>query len=287
MKMTKYSILTVIVCSLLLGMMRLATGQELGLVHHDSVTFPTQSAFKGKLFVHLPKKYSPTSTVKYPVIYVLDPEYRFAQTVIAMESLSAAINETVPAAIIIGIPANDRFYDFTPLTSKTWQAPGFIKQTGGADNFRKYLLEEVIPFVEKKYHAAPTRIIIGHSLGGLFALDLITKSPTSFLGYLILDPSTFWNNGEIIEATHTALQNLPTQVRMFLADGLVPEGMEVMLEPNQKRLEELLMNQKYANFRYSYKGLRGESHNEMPYQAIYLGIKEIFSDYKPEMPWKL
>jgi uncharacterized protein len=204
-----------------------------------------------------------------------------------METLAGSANGVIPEAIIIGVSSKDRYRDFTPPTTKGWEVPGFIKQVGGAKQFGDYLVDEVIPFIDKNYRTVSNRTIIGHSLGGLFSLEVFLNHAQYFFGYIVLDPSIFWNNGTIVESLTAAIPKLKSEERIFMAAGLAPEGIEIILEPNQKRLEDFFLRVTNPNFIYAYKGLRGESHNEMPYQGVYLGLKAIFSDYEPDMPWKL
>ncbi len=67
----------------------------------------------------------------------------------------------------------------------------------------------------------------------------------------------------------------------------MPETIEVKLEPNQERLEKYLLANLLPNISYKYLGLRGELHNEMPFQAVYQGLKAVFFDYRVELPWTL
>jgi predicted alpha/beta superfamily hydrolase len=48
---------------------------------------------------------------------------------------------------------------------------------GGADSFLRFIREELLPEVDRKYRTAPFRILMGHSLGGLFALHAFSRSP--------------------------------------------------------------------------------------------------------------
>lgn len=263
--------------------------QTIELVQHDVLTIDSKIKGTGQvLYVHKPLGYDQEPEKRYPVIYVLDPEERFAHTLMAQEFLSAYTNSAVPASIIVGVKSADRYFDFSPKTGNGWTVPAFIKNAGGAELFRTYLSQELIPMIEKKYRTAPFRVIVGHSMGGLFALETLLKQSDLFKAYIILDPSTFWNNGEIVDQFIEQAKNLNiTAGRLFLADGLVPESMEVKLEPNQERLEKYLLTNPLPNLSYKYLGLRGESHNEMPFQAVYQGLKAVFFDYRVEMPWTL
>lgn len=264
-------------------------GQDIALVQHEVLTFDSKTKGDGQiLYVHKPLNYDQEPEKRYPVIYVLDPEERFAHTMVAQELLSTYTNAAVPASIIVGVKSTDRYFDFSPKTNNTWPTPSFIKKTGGAELFRAYLTQDVIPMIEKKYRTAPFRVIVGHSMGGLFALETLLKQTDLFKAYIVLDPSTFWNNGEIVDQLIDGAKNLNIAAgRLFLADGLVPESIEVKLEPNQERLEKYLLANPLPNLSYKYLGLRGESHNEMPFQAVYQGLKAVFFDYRVEMPWTL
>ncbi|AEE51921.1 alpha/beta hydrolase [Haliscomenobacter hydrossis] len=264
-------------------------GQDIALVQHEVLTFDSKTKGDGQvLYVHKPLNYDQEPDKRYPVIYVLDPEERFAHTLVAQELLAAYTNSAVPASIIVGVKSTDRYFDFSPKASNDWPVPSFIKKTGGAELFRDYLRLDVIPTIEKKYRTTPFRVLIGHSMGGLFALETLFQQPDLFKAYIVLDPSTFWNNGEIVDNLIAKAKDLNiASGRLFLADGLVPETMEVKLEPNQERLEKYLLANPLPNLVYKYLGLRGELHNEMPFQAVYQGLKAVFFDYRVERPWTL
>ena len=48
---------------------------------------------------------------------------------------------------------------------------------------------EVLPFVESRYRTAPSRLLAGHSLGGLFTTYALVNRPDLFNGYIALSPS--------------------------------------------------------------------------------------------------
>ena len=264
--------------------------QNINLVKFDEITF--DSKIMGglqTLYVHLPFSYTKDKNKRYPVVYVLDPEERFSHTLVAQELLSSYNNSIIPECILVGIKSKDRYLDFSPAAIENWQVPDFIKKAGGADIFRKYISSELIPFLDKKYKTVPFRVLVGHSLGGLFALETLINENHLFKAYIALDPSTFWNNGDIVNQFKSKLGQIPSSssCRLFMADGLVPLSMEVKLEPNHERFEQFLKNTHLNNLHFELIGLRGESHNEMPYQGTYLGLKSVFYDYRVAMPWAL
>jgi len=51
---------------------------------------------------------------------------------------------------------------------------------GGGGKFLDFLRDELIPHIEAKYRTVPFRILVGHSLGGLLALDSLLRRPPIF-----------------------------------------------------------------------------------------------------------
>lgn len=118
------------------------------------------------IYVSLPQSYSPTSTVPYPVVFVLDGDSLFP--IIAPTHLFLNIDYGVPEAIIVGIAygsfdpeTNKRDYDFTSPAEDA-----DIRQ-GGATNFLVVLKDELIPQIERRYCVdSSRRILFGQSRGG-------------------------------------------------------------------------------------------------------------------------
>ena len=68
----------------------------------------------------------------------------------------------------------------------------------GADKFRAFIRSEVIPYVENHYRTAPFRILAGHSVGGLFAIDTLARQPDLVHVYLAVSPSLWWDRGALV-----------------------------------------------------------------------------------------
>lgn len=59
-------------------------------------------------------------------------------------------------------------------------AGGFVneamaKETGGGENFARFIQEEIFPYIASRYPVSGYRALIGHSFGGLFALHVLAK----------------------------------------------------------------------------------------------------------------
>jgi len=148
------------------------------------------------LLVYLPERYS-ASTVRYPLLFFLGSDSDFLHTVGIVEFLSGT--DQIPELILVGIPNTHRSRDLTPESPNDTESPKFWGEWGGADQFRRFFSEELIPFIDQQYRTAPYRIIRGQSFGGLFALyDYMSDLPM-FDAYLTSSPAVTWNADELLE----------------------------------------------------------------------------------------
>ena len=60
------------------------------------------------------------------------------------------------------------------------------------------MADELRPWVEKQYRCADFRIVVGHSLSGLAAVNALLTHPTLFNVYVAHDPSLWWNDNYAI-----------------------------------------------------------------------------------------
>jgi predicted alpha/beta superfamily hydrolase len=228
-----------------------------------------------KIFVYLPKDYE-KSNKKYPVVYLLDGEYNFSFTSDAVKTLSSWTNR-IPESIVIGIASNKRDRDLTTAPDKNWQPPQPIPSAGGADKFLEYVEKELIPYIEKSYRTQPLRTIIGHSLGGLFALNSFTAKPNLFRFYILLDSSIWWDDGSVAKRAMTYFNNNPNyKGRILWIRDKIPR--EVWFPINIEFLA-FLENKRPAGLTFKFIELENETHSSLVFPGTYLGLREIFSDF--------
>jgi len=134
------------------------------------------------LLVHLSDDYE-TSARKYPVLYVLDGEgtHRFIQSITAITFYSGA--RRMPNMIVVGILNTDRTRDVTPR--KVVQR----ENSGGGDVFLKFIVTELIPYIDSKYRTAQYRILFGGSSAGMFTLYTLFNRSESFNAYIASRPA--------------------------------------------------------------------------------------------------
>jgi predicted alpha/beta superfamily hydrolase len=217
---------------------------------------------------------------RYPVMYLLDGGAHFFSTVGIIQQLSQANgNGILPEMIVVAIESTNRLKDFVPddLTK--------------LNPFEEFLTSELIPFIDKKYKTAPYKLLAGHSLGGLTAINLLTRSPQSFNAYIAIDPSMWYDNEKFLNHTIAQLHKQPIKGRkLFIGTAnTMPRGMTLsQLKTDQSnetqhirsifRLNEYLKTNSNGLL-YAQKYYDEEKHNSVPLLSEYDGLRFIFDYY--------
>ena len=148
-----------------------------------------------KIYIHLPVSYSKSDT-SYPVIYGLDADIGFAISSDVCKLLS--FRKEMPEVIIVGIAygaypgqeGNNRGRDYSPTTVAG------SPTSGGAENFFKFIRDELIPVIDSKYRTNPNDSTLSSaSFGGLFSLYVLFEHPGIFYRYKISSPNLRWDKG--------------------------------------------------------------------------------------------
>lgn len=141
------------------------------------------------IYVRFPESYDGNQSARYPVVYVLDGDSLFP--ILAANHLFLHYDEGLPEAIVVGIAygsfdpsINRRGFDFSA------PAPDAGPEQGGAPAFQRFLRSEVIPEIEERYRADPSkRILFGQSRGGYMVLYSAFTDPDLFWGRVASNPT--------------------------------------------------------------------------------------------------
>jgi predicted alpha/beta superfamily hydrolase len=245
-----------------------------------------------QISVALPWSYSRGGRT-YPVIYVCDANLCFG-LVTEMQRMLAARRE-FPEAIIVGIgyPADPvqclvlRIRDQTPGRDPAGEAR--IRQTialaggpadvalqpGGAPVFLQFIREELIPFIESNYRAAPgDRTIVGHSTGGLFAMYVLLTQPGTFNRYVASSPSPGWGQDSLFAAeaaAGAARGDLKADVFMSCGARETPEMIGAL-----HRMEDKLRSRGCPQLKLTTHVFPDEIHTSVPPIATSRGLRVVF-----------
>jgi len=177
------------------------------------------------IFVRLPKNYDRNSIQKHPVIYHLDGNAYFDHIGAAVRKLS--INKSFTEPIIVGIGYRNA-YVMDSLRNRDYTFPeasalDSFPVSGGGEKFYKFIKNELIPKIENTYKADPvSRTIMGHSLGGYFALFVLLKDLKNdpvFTNYAAASPSLSYQDQYIINEFKSLPLPENKNSKLFLSMG--------------------------------------------------------------------
>jgi len=222
------------------------------------------------LNIYLPPSYSTDTLRKFPVIYLLDgsADEDFIHTVGLVQYGNFPWINMLPECIVVGIANVDRKRDFTFPTTIEKDKKDF-PTTGGSANFIQFLDSELLPFVMENYRTNDTTTLIGQSLGGLLATEILFKKPEMFRNYIIISPSLWWDHESLLKQVPD-LKSLGKSV--FIGVGKKePKPME----RDAKKLYHALKSQQNGLKLY-YKLFKKQGHGDILHLALYDAFSRVF-----------
>ncbi len=145
----------------------------------------------------------------YEVIYVLDGAAHFNTVVDILKQLAKETGDsTFTQKIVVGIGniwERDRDYTPTHIVSSPFVDKMAAQVSGGGEKFISFLQKELIPYIDSIYPVASTRILIGHSLGGLLAIHTLLNHTGLFSKYAAIDPSMWWDDQQLLAQSKQVL----------------------------------------------------------------------------------
>ena len=219
--------------------------------------------------VYVPPGYGDSSR-RFPVLYVLDADQLFLTTVAAAQMLDDA--GAMPPTIVIGVRNTNRERDFTTVATHPDAVPRGVGQTGGVVAFARFLREELIPHVDRRYRTEPSRTLVGHSLGGLAAMHVLATAPTTFRSYVTLEPSLWWDRRAVADSVIRSLGARTLRKEQLVA---VERGTDDGWRPDSARLVAAFRSASAITFVH----VSGVTHQQLPYRGIYDALRALFRGY--------
>ena len=276
------------------------------IVNHQVVIGKTDSVNsailkeKRTVWIYLPDGYA-TSKARYPVIYLLDAEWNFAAFTGMVHELSEVIGNTVyPQCIVVSIPNTDRTRDLTPTHASVGPDGRYMYGTetsGGGENFTVFLQKELMPHIDSAYRTAPYKILVGHSFGGLTAMNIFINHTDLFNSYLVIDPSMWWDSRKLLHQTQEVLKQRRFDGKsLYLAiANTMTFGLDTASVQRDTSfgfgghirsilaLKNALQAAKGNGLNWSYKYYNSEYHGSLPLIAEYDGLHFLlnFYDFPP------
>ncbi|MCX6168863.1 MAG: alpha/beta hydrolase-fold protein [Ignavibacteriales bacterium] len=220
--------------------------------------------------IYLPESYKWASDRSYPVLYLLDGDYNFLHSVGSVSFLSG--QGEIPELIVVAITSTVRIRDFTQTDWSSHWIGG-----GGANNFKRFLSEELIPKIDKDFRTKSFRILSGHSASGQFALYCLSSQPSLFNAYFAISPSLDWDN-ELPQRSLAESFKTRDSLKAFLYFAY-SDDLEGALDQDL-RIVETLKTESPKGLRWICKGFPDETHGSVTLLAQIDALRQLFTGYR-------
>lgn len=243
------------------------------LVHYEA--FPSEFIRPRPVDVWLPEGYDPASSNRYPVIYMHDGQFMFHQSTSPFAGMDLfwdvdkAITRLVGdgeirPAIVVSVWMSDwakgaRGAEYMPqkaVTDEVWQlmieqGHDFAVEEGGqeisSDNYLKFLVDELKPFIDETYRTQSDRdntFVIGSSMGGLISAYAIAEYPDVFGGAACMSSSWPIADGAVVQWLNHHWPSAGAH-RVYFDHGT--ETFDAEYEPYQLKMDELMRSKGYRS----------------------------------------
>lgn len=230
-----------------------------------------------QVFVSLPRSY-PTSTRRYPVVFVTDAGYAFP----LIHSIAGVVSRhstEMDEFILVGLSYAkgdtgmfSRRRDYTPskmpATAFSSDMPGRAPQSGEAEGYRRFIANQVFPLVAQRYRADMKRkVFAGESYGSLFGTHVLLTSPEMFEFYILGSPSLWYDKHVMFErekAYAAAHKDLKANVYFGVGGLEIPrpgsKDSDDDMVGDLRKFEAALKSHRYPGLRIQSRVFDGESH---------------------------
>jgi predicted alpha/beta superfamily hydrolase len=190
------------------------------------------------VLVYLPPGYRRFSARRYPVLYLQDGQNVF-DAATSFAGVEWGVDETaqrlirrklIEPMIIVAIAnvGEDRIHEYAPTPARI-DPPKRKRSKGLLRSYGRFLIEELKPFIDRKYRThreAEFTGLGGSSLGGLATLALGLWFPNYFTRLAVLSPSIWWDDCAIYDIVDEIDETAKPPLKIWLDTGTHEPGWE-------------------------------------------------------------
>ncbi len=181
-----------------------------------------------------------------------------------------------------------KIIDQIPEPTKTRILEQQINGEPTADNYLKFIVNELKPFIDKNYSTkteAENTFMIGSSMGGLISIYAISEYPDVFGGVACLSTHSPLASYELIDELTD--EHVASKFREYLTNNLPPANSKKIYfdygnqtgdsfyQPYQTKIDEVMVRKGYDSTFWQTRYFEGESHSEISW-AKRLSIPVMF-----------
>jgi predicted alpha/beta superfamily hydrolase len=227
------------------------------------------------ILVYLPRGYRRLSRRRYPVLYlhdgqnVFDAATSFSGTEWAVdETAERLIKEKLIEPLIVVAVANmgeERIHEYAPTRGVIDAKAKRKKRSKGlARKYGQFLMDELKPYIDRKYRTNPdaeSTGLGGSSLGGLATLAIGILYPHAFRRLMVMSPSIWWDDFAIYRLVDSIEQK--PSLKIWFDTGTAEPGWEQARELRNRFIEKGWKFQKDLQ----YMEVQGAEHSEAAWAA--------------------
>jgi predicted alpha/beta superfamily hydrolase len=226
---------------------------------------------KRTIRIHLPKSYDKEKS--FPLILTFDGEYMFYSLIGNTELLLAT--DKIPEVIVVGIDQN---YEDSTNSYIRWHDCNYNSKTGEPIDkgvkFKKFITDELIPYLTERYKAGTYRTLSGHSLTASYS-NFFLSDNSVFNSFILISPYVPKTISEKIISSLSGNNNI---VSYYMSTG------EFDLRGHLKTVSILdsTINASAINkgIEYSFNNFDKETHYSLINRSLPYGLKTVFRDYQ-------
>lgn len=228
-----------------------------------------------QLFVSLPPSYGTQPDRRYPVVFVTDADYGFPMLRLIGRRMNGE-GPRIEEFILIGLSyakgedgVVSRRRDYTPTAKGPSTAPPDAHH-GEALQYRDFLRDTVLPYVDSKWRTQPgRRVYVGHSYGGLLGAQILLTQPKMFSGYVLGSPSLWFDKRHLLREAPALLAKqkaLDAKVYMYVGEfeqlrpGVARYQQEVDMVGDNRAFADMLRARQFSGLKLQSVVLPDEDH---------------------------
>ena len=224
-----------------------------------------------RINIYTPPSYAEDG-LRYPVLYMPDGGIQEDfHHITGIVQVSTA-NGTMRPFLVVGIENTERRRDLTGPTESA-EDRKIAPRVGGSALFRRFLREELMPEMRRRYRTSGETAIVGESLAGLFVLETFFLEPDLFDTYIAVSPSVWWDNQSLARSAAARLKRYTGPPKSLY----VGEIDEKELQEGTRVLAGALGEAAPASLTWRYEPTPNEDHGTVFHGAALKAFRALFA----------
>lgn len=221
-----------------------------------------------EVYISVPHDFDKSKLNGYPVVFLTESEFIFKPFSSIIQTLGE-FNE-IPKCIVVGLPLNNKHLDYAPILKD-------VPESGNAEKMLRFISQELFSYLNSLYGIDYDRTVLWtHSgIGGLFGLNTLFSSDTTFSGFIISSPNFIFAKKHLnTENPFDKLKQRDTVVLYLTCGSLEVDKYRAPFEKLDKNMKSDLI----SNLKWKVQINEGRNHHTSAYASIIDGLQYYFNE---------